>query len=73
MMCLQVLFCSAENGRISFVRQLEPDWHIDTNPEIVFQLAVITSLLVDISMDYIRQFLYLTCKCDMFLFLCFAI
>ncbi|KAF3443726.1 hypothetical protein FNV43_RR13416 [Rhamnella rubrinervis] len=35
----KVLFCSAENGRISFVRQLEPDWHIDTNPEIVFQLA----------------------------------
>lgn len=38
---IQVLFCSIENGRTSFVRQLEPDWHIDTNPEIVFQLAVL--------------------------------
>lgn len=36
----QVLFCSTENGRTSFVRQLEPDWHIDTNPDIIFQLAV---------------------------------
>ncbi|PIA58506.1 hypothetical protein AQUCO_00500446v1 [Aquilegia coerulea] len=35
----KVLFSSMENGRISFVRQLEPDWHIDTNPDIVFQLA----------------------------------
>ncbi|KAK4368454.1 hypothetical protein RND71_012246 [Anisodus tanguticus] len=35
----KVLFCSTENGRTSFVRQLEPDWHIDTNPEISFQLA----------------------------------
>ncbi|KAK7261068.1 hypothetical protein RIF29_27371 [Crotalaria pallida] len=35
----KVLFCSTENGRSSFVRQLEPDWHIDTNPEIVTQLA----------------------------------
>ncbi|XP_015881096.3 peroxisome biogenesis protein 22 [Ziziphus jujuba] len=35
----KVLFSSTENGRISFVRQLEPDWHIDTNPEIVSQLA----------------------------------
>ncbi|KDO59847.1 hypothetical protein CISIN_1g0257042mg, partial [Citrus sinensis] len=34
-----VLFCSTEIGRTSFVRQLEPDWHIDTNPEIVSQLA----------------------------------
>jgi len=37
---MQVLFCSTENGRSSFVRQLEPDWHIDSNPEIVSQLAV---------------------------------
>lgn len=37
---LQVLFCSTEIGRTSFVRQLEPDWHIDTNPEISTQLAV---------------------------------
>ncbi|XP_068639212.1 peroxisome biogenesis protein 22 [Aristolochia californica] len=35
----KVLFCSKENGRMSFVRQLEPDWHIDTNPEIIYQLA----------------------------------
>ncbi|GMJ13014.1 peroxin 22 [Hibiscus trionum] len=35
----KVLFCSTENGRTSFVRQLEPDWHIDTNPEILSQLA----------------------------------
>ncbi|XP_047150427.1 peroxisome biogenesis protein 22 isoform X2 [Vigna umbellata] len=35
----KVLFCSTENGRSSFVRQLEPDWHIDSNPEIVSQLA----------------------------------
>lgn len=39
-MNLQVLFCSTEVGRTSFVRQLEPDWHIDSNPEIVTQLAV---------------------------------
>ncbi|KAK6134795.1 hypothetical protein DH2020_031465 [Rehmannia glutinosa] len=36
----KVLFCSTENGRASFVRQLEPDWHIDSNPEIITQLAV---------------------------------
>ena len=41
---MQVLFCSTENGRSSFVRQLEPDWHIDTNPEIVSQLAVCYSI-----------------------------
>ncbi|EYU24808.1 hypothetical protein ABFS82_13G019500 [Erythranthe guttata] len=35
----KVLFCSTENGRSSFVRQLEPDWHIDSNPEIVHQLS----------------------------------
>ncbi|KAJ0249031.1 Peroxisome biogenesis protein 22 [Hirschfeldia incana] len=35
----KVLFCSSEIGRTSFVRQLEPDWHIDTNPEITTQLA----------------------------------
>lgn len=39
-MHIQVLFCNTENGRSSFVRQLEPDWHIDTNPEIISQLAV---------------------------------
>ncbi|KAK1405406.1 Peroxisome biogenesis protein 22 [Heracleum sosnowskyi] len=35
----KVLFCSTETGRTSFVRQLEPDWHIDTNPEIISQLS----------------------------------
>ncbi|CAN8270384.1 unnamed protein product [Cochlearia groenlandica] len=35
----KVLFCSTEIGRTSFVRQLEPDWHIDTNPDITTQLA----------------------------------
>ncbi|KAL8506739.1 hypothetical protein ACS0TY_017585 [Phlomoides rotata] len=35
----KVLFCSTEVGRTSFVRQLEPDWHIDSNPEITTQLA----------------------------------
>ncbi|CAH9071412.1 unnamed protein product [Cuscuta epithymum] len=35
----KVLFCSTEIGRTSFVRQLEPDWHVDTNLEIVSQLA----------------------------------
>ncbi|EOA31173.1 hypothetical protein CARUB_v10014342mg [Capsella rubella] len=35
----KVLFCSTEIGRTSFVRQLEPDWHIDTNPEINTQLS----------------------------------
>eukprot|EP01018_Ginkgo_biloba_P009281 Gb_07793 [translate_table: standard] len=35
----KVLFCSTEAGRSSFVRQLEPDWHIETNAEIISQLA----------------------------------
>ncbi|RZR89351.1 hypothetical protein BHM03_00017053, partial [Ensete ventricosum] len=35
----KVLFCGTENGRISFVRQLEPDWHVDTNAEIIHQLT----------------------------------
>ncbi|GAB2274875.1 peroxisome assembly protein 22 [Dionaea muscipula] len=35
----KVLFCSTESGRASFVRQLEPDWHIDTNPENISLLA----------------------------------
>jgi len=35
----KVLFCSTENGRTSFVRQLEPDWHIESSFEIVSQLA----------------------------------
>ncbi|KAM7463311.1 hypothetical protein LguiA_031432 [Lonicera macranthoides] len=36
----KVLFCSTENGRSSFVRQLEPDWHVDTDPDILSQLSV---------------------------------
>lgn len=35
----KVLFCSTESGRISFVRQLEPDWHIDTDAEKISQLS----------------------------------
>ncbi|KAL7142271.1 hypothetical protein ABFS83_08G112800 [Erythranthe nasuta] len=35
----KVLFCSTESGRTSFVRQLEPDWHIDSNPNIITQLS----------------------------------
>nr|GEV99009.1 peroxisome biogenesis protein 22 [Tanacetum cinerariifolium] len=35
----KVLFCSTEVGRTSFVRQLEPDWHIDSSREISTQLA----------------------------------
>ncbi|CAA6658307.1 unnamed protein product [Spirodela intermedia] len=35
----KVLFCGTENGRASFVRQLEPDWHIDMNPDVIHQLA----------------------------------
>uniref|UniRef100_A0A5B7BDK5 Peroxisome biogenesis protein 22 n=1 Tax=Davidia involucrata TaxID=16924 RepID=A0A5B7BDK5_DAVIN len=35
----KVLFCSTENGRSSFVRQLEPDWHVDTNADILSQLS----------------------------------
>ncbi|XP_026399256.1 peroxisome biogenesis protein 22-like [Papaver somniferum] len=35
----KVLFCSTENGRMSFIQQLEPDWHVDSNREIVSQLS----------------------------------
>lgn len=35
----KVLFCSTEAGRASFVRQLEPDWHVDTSVETISQLA----------------------------------
>ncbi|CAA0816081.1 Peroxisome biogenesis protein 22 [Striga hermonthica] len=45
----KVLFCGTENGRASFVRQLEPDWHIDSNPEIVTQLARFIKYLLHIS------------------------
>ncbi|XP_054812887.1 peroxisome biogenesis protein 22-like isoform X1 [Prosopis cineraria] len=45
----KVLFCSTENGRSSFVRQLEPDWHIDTNPEVITQLARFIKYQVHVS------------------------
>lgn len=35
----KVLFCSTEAGRSSFVRQLEPDWHVDTLRDINAGLA----------------------------------
>lgn len=35
----KVLFCSTPQGRASFVRQLEPDWHVDTSGDIINQLA----------------------------------
>lgn len=35
----KVLFCSTEAGRTSFVRQLEPEWHVDTSLETISQLA----------------------------------
>ncbi|KAH7415092.1 hypothetical protein KP509_14G026800 [Ceratopteris richardii] len=35
----KVLFCSTEAGRSSFVRQLEPDWHVDTSVKTVSQLS----------------------------------
>lgn len=35
----KVLFCSTEAGKTSFVRQLEPDWHIDTSMETISQLS----------------------------------
>jgi len=35
----KVLFCSTESGKTSFVRQLEPDWHIDTDAEKISQLS----------------------------------
>ncbi|KAF9588782.1 hypothetical protein IFM89_015509 [Coptis chinensis] len=47
----KVLFSSTENGRISFVRQLEPDWHIDTSPDIVFQLAKLNTSVPGVTFD----------------------
>ncbi|XP_073011847.1 peroxisome biogenesis protein 22-like [Typha latifolia] len=35
----KVLFCSTVSGRTSFVRQLEADWHIDSDIEIISQLS----------------------------------
>ncbi|KAG6470264.1 hypothetical protein ZIOFF_071329 [Zingiber officinale] len=36
----KVLFCSTETGRTSFVRQLESDWHVDSNLDIISQLSI---------------------------------
>ncbi|XP_074563151.1 peroxisome biogenesis protein 22-like [Curcuma longa] len=51
----KVLFCSTENGRISFVRQLEPDWHIDANSEIVHQLTRFIKYLLHVTPDRPQQ------------------
>ncbi|KAK6134891.1 hypothetical protein DH2020_031375 [Rehmannia glutinosa] len=51
----KVLFCSTENGRASFVRQLEPDWHIDSNPEIITQLARFIKYQLRISPDKLER------------------
>lgn len=45
----KVLFCSTEIGRTSFVRQLEADWHIDSNPDITSQLSRFIKYLLYIS------------------------
>ncbi|KAB5544944.1 hypothetical protein DKX38_013056 [Salix brachista] len=44
-----VLFCSTENGISSFVRQLEPDWHLETNLDVIFQLTKFVSYQLYIS------------------------
>ncbi|KAG0484976.1 hypothetical protein HPP92_009055 [Vanilla planifolia] len=51
----KVLFCSTENGRISFVRQIEADWHADTNLDIISQLARFIRCLLYISSDVAGQ------------------
>jgi hypothetical protein len=48
MSTFQVLFCSTEVGRTSFVRQLEADFHIDTSLEIVSQLSVCYLVLLSL-------------------------
>ncbi|KAJ4975756.1 hypothetical protein NE237_000862 [Protea cynaroides] len=57
----KVLFCSIENGRTSFVRQLEPDWHIDTNPEIISQLARFINILAQTGLNPWLHKLYSAC------------
>lgn len=39
---------------MSFVRQLEPDWHIDTDFEIVSQLAVSCTFIPQHALVYTR-------------------
>lgn len=51
----KVLFCSTENGRISFVRQIEADWHVDSNLDIVSQLTRFIRCQLYISSDDLGQ------------------
>lgn len=51
----KVLFCSTENGRISFVRQIEADWHVDSNLDIISQLARFIRCQLYISSDELGQ------------------
>ncbi|PKA65170.1 Peroxisome biogenesis protein 22 [Apostasia shenzhenica] len=51
----KVLFCGTESGRISFVRQLEPDWHVDSNLDIISQLARFVRCQLFISSDDMGQ------------------
>ncbi|XP_042463652.1 peroxisome biogenesis protein 22-like [Zingiber officinale] len=46
---------STENGRMSFVRQLEPDWHFDSNAEIVHQLTRFIKYLLYVTPDLPQQ------------------
>lgn len=68
----QVLFCSTETGRSSFVRQLEPDWHIDTNPEVLFQLAVCFLYMPPFEFFVELFFLYIKYHLSSFFFSCVA-
>lgn len=51
----KVLFCSTENGRISFVRQIEADLHIDSNLDIISQLTRFIRCQLYISSDDLGQ------------------
>ncbi|KAI0529174.1 hypothetical protein KFK09_001721 [Dendrobium nobile] len=51
----KVLFCGTENGRISFVRQIESDWHIDSNLDIISQLTRFIRCQLYISSDDLGQ------------------
>eukprot|EP00245_Coleochaete_scutata_P005612 TRINITY_DN19274_c0_g1_i1.p1 TRINITY_DN19274_c0_g1~~TRINITY_DN19274_c0_g1_i1.p1 ORF type:complete len:299 (-),score=43.27 TRINITY_DN19274_c0_g1_i1:589-1485(-) len=35
----KVLFCGTDAGKASFVRQLEPEWHVDTSAEAISTLS----------------------------------
>eukprot|EP00252_Welwitschia_mirabilis_P013452 TRINITY_DN2958_c0_g1_i1.p1 TRINITY_DN2958_c0_g1~~TRINITY_DN2958_c0_g1_i1.p1 ORF type:complete len:279 (+),score=48.51 TRINITY_DN2958_c0_g1_i1:172-1008(+) len=45
----KVLFCGTDSGSVSFVRQLEPDWHIDTDAEKISKLSKFIRHLLHIS------------------------